>query len=131
MLLGALLPSIDFDVKEYHLQGPKEWYLAGQITFLEHNVYTSFPFLTEMLSLSGMLIFDDWFWGALVGKTVLMTFAPSQPPHILSRRTVVFGTCCLVVGDHFSDNAVGLSSLHHRLHRRGLDVLCRGDSAGI
>jgi len=76
MLLGALLPSIDFDVKEYHLQGPKEWYLAGQITFLEHNVYTSFPFLTEMLNLSGMLIFDDWFWGALVGKTVLMTFAP-------------------------------------------------------
>ncbi len=76
MLLGALLPSIDFDVKEYHLQGPKEWYLAGQITFLEHNVYTSFPFLTEMLSLTGMLIFGEWFWGALVGKVVLMTFAP-------------------------------------------------------
>ncbi len=76
MLLGALLPSIDFDVKEYHLQGPKEWYLAGQITFLEHNVYTSFPFLTEMLSLTGMLLTGDWFFGALVGKTVLMTFAP-------------------------------------------------------
>ncbi|MBD3675396.1 MAG: glycosyltransferase family 39 protein [Planctomycetaceae bacterium] len=76
MLLGALLPSIDFDVKEYHLQGPKEWYLAGEITWLKHNVYTSFPFLTEMLSLTGMLVCGDWFFGALVGKAVLMSFAP-------------------------------------------------------
>lgn len=76
MLLGALLPSIDFDVKEYHLQGPKEWFLADRISYLEHNVYTSFPFLTEMLSLSGMVVVGDWFKGALVGKGVLMTFAP-------------------------------------------------------
>jgi 4-amino-4-deoxy-L-arabinose transferase-like glycosyltransferase len=76
MLLGALLPPTDFDVKEYHLEGPKEWFQAGQITFLEHNVYTSFPFLTEMLSLTGMVVFGDWFYGALAGKAVLMTFAP-------------------------------------------------------
>jgi hypothetical protein len=50
MLFGAMTPSIDFDVKEYHLQGPKEFFQAGRIGFLEHNVYTSFPFLTEMLS---------------------------------------------------------------------------------
>lgn len=76
MLLGAMLPSTDFDVKEYHLQGPKEYYLLGQITMLPHNVYTSFPFLTEMLSLCGMVLTDNWFLGALVGKTVLMAFAP-------------------------------------------------------
>ncbi|MCH5373363.1 MAG: glycosyltransferase family 39 protein, partial [Planctomycetes bacterium] len=76
MLLGALLPPTDFDVKEYHLEGPKEWFESGRITFLEHNVYTSFPFLTEMLSLTGMVVFGDWFYGALVGKAVLMTFAP-------------------------------------------------------
>jgi 4-amino-4-deoxy-L-arabinose transferase-like glycosyltransferase len=76
MLLGALLPPTDFDVKEYHLEGPKEWFRAGQITYLEHNVYTSFPFLTEMLSLTGMVVFGDWFYGALTGKAVLMTFAP-------------------------------------------------------
>ncbi len=34
MLLGAMLPSIDFDVLEYHLQGPKEYYQAGRIAFL-------------------------------------------------------------------------------------------------
>ncbi len=76
MLLGAMLPSTDFDVKEYHLQGPKEFFLAGQILFLPHNVYTSFPFLTEMLSLCGMVVVNDWQLGALVGKCVLMCFAP-------------------------------------------------------
>ena len=74
MIWAAALPSTVFDVKEYHLQGPKEWYQNGQITFLEHNVYTSFPFLTEMLSLFSMTLRDDWFSGALVGKSVLMGF---------------------------------------------------------
>ncbi len=76
MLLGAMLPSTDFDVKEYHLQGPKEFFQQGRVTFLPHNVYTSFPFLTEMLSLLGMVLRDDWYRGALAGKVVLMTFAP-------------------------------------------------------
>ena len=76
MLLGAMLPSVDFDVKEYHLEGPREYFEAGQITFLPHNVYTSFPFLTEMLSLLAMVLQGDWFRGALSGKAVLMSFAP-------------------------------------------------------
>ncbi len=76
MLLGALLPPTDFDVKEYHLQGPKEFFLLGGITFLPHNVYTSFPFHTEMLSLLAMVLRNDWFRGALAGKAVLMSFAP-------------------------------------------------------
>jgi hypothetical protein len=76
MLLGAMLPPVDFDVKEYHLEGPKEYFQAGRITFLPHNVYTSFPFLTEMLSLLAMVLKDDWFRGALAGKAVLMCFAP-------------------------------------------------------
>ncbi len=73
---GASLPSIDFDVKEYHLQGPREFFEQGRITRLPHNVYTSFPFLTEMLSLAGMVLADDWWWGALVGKSLLAAFAP-------------------------------------------------------
>lgn len=76
MFLGSMLPPVDFDVKEYHLQGPKEFYEAGQISMLPHNVYTSFPFLTEMLSLLAMVLRDDWYWGALAGKAVLMSFAP-------------------------------------------------------
>ncbi len=74
MILGALLPESDFDVKEYHIQGPKEFFQNGVITMLPHNVYTSFPFLTEMLSLSSMVIYGDWYWGALAGKCVLGFF---------------------------------------------------------
>lgn len=76
MVLGSCSPSTDFDVNEYHLGGPKEWFLAGRIEFLEHNVYTSFPFLTEMLLLDGMVLLGDWFHGALAGQVVLMVFAP-------------------------------------------------------
>ncbi len=74
MILGALLPSTDFDVLEYHWEGPKEYYLAGQIQFLPHNVYTSFPFGTEMLTLAAMVLMGDWYWGAVAGKGVLMCF---------------------------------------------------------
>lgn len=76
MLLGSALPPTDFDVKAYHLTGPKEYFLNGQITFLPHNVYTNFPFLTEMLCLLGMVLRQDWYWGALAGQVVLMGFAP-------------------------------------------------------
>ncbi|HVJ69389.1 MAG TPA: phospholipid carrier-dependent glycosyltransferase, partial [Caulifigura sp.] len=74
MILGSLLPSTDFDVKEYHLEGPKEWYQSGRIEFLPHNVYTSFPFLTEMLLLSGMILRGDWFEGAWSGQLILASF---------------------------------------------------------
>ncbi|MFM8219423.1 MAG: hypothetical protein ACKOJF_10940 [Planctomycetaceae bacterium] len=70
-VLGALLPSSDFDVNEYHFGGPKEWFQAGQIHWLPHNVYTSFPFATEMLTLAGMVLHGDWYRGAVAGKTEL------------------------------------------------------------
>ena len=76
MLLGSLQPPNDFDVKEYHLEGAKEFYQRGRVEMLPHNVYTSFPFLTEMLCLSGMVLRGDWFRGALAGQAVLAAFAP-------------------------------------------------------
>jgi hypothetical protein len=74
LLLGSVSPPTDFDVREYHLQGPKEWFQQGQISFLRHNVYTSFPFLSEMLCLTGMVITGDWWLGALTGQIVLSCF---------------------------------------------------------
>ena len=74
--LGAMLPPFDFDVREYHLGGPKEFFLTGRVQFLPHNVYTSFPFLTEMLSLSAMVLRGDWFRGALAGQLLLWVFYP-------------------------------------------------------
>jgi 4-amino-4-deoxy-L-arabinose transferase-like glycosyltransferase len=92
IILGAMLPPVDFDVKAYHLVGPKEWFQAGRITFLSHNVYTSFPFLTEMLSLLGMVMRGDWFRGALAGQAVLAAFGPLTALAVYAAGTRWFGS---------------------------------------
>ena len=76
IVLGALLPPVEFDVREYHLQVPKEFYQQGRITFLPHNVYGNMPLGTEMLSLLAMVLSGDWWLGALAGKTVTAFMAP-------------------------------------------------------
>jgi hypothetical protein len=76
IVFSAMLPPGDFDVREYHLQAPKEFYQAGQITFLPHNVYANMPLGAEMLSLPAMVVLDDWWRGALVGKSLIALFAP-------------------------------------------------------
>ena len=89
MLLGSMLPSIDFDVLEYHLQGPKEYYQAGRIAFLPHNVYTNMPFNVEMLHLLAMEVMGDWWWGGLAGQLLVALFAPAAA--ILIAATAVRG----------------------------------------
>lgn len=76
IFLAGMLPPLDFDVREYHLQAPKEFFLEGQVTFLPHNVYANMALGTEMLSLLGMVLTGDWQLGALVGKTVIAAFTP-------------------------------------------------------
>lgn len=77
MVLGALQPTIEYDALEYHLQGPKEWFQAGRIEFLPHNVYTAMPFGVEMLTLLAMHATGDWYVGALVGQVLIAGFAPA------------------------------------------------------
>jgi len=43
-----------YDVVEYHLQIPREWYEAGRIVPLHHNVFSFFPFNVEMHFLLAM-----------------------------------------------------------------------------
>ncbi|MCH5376650.1 MAG: hypothetical protein JJ992_22015 [Planctomycetes bacterium] len=79
ILLGGMMPPWEFDVREYHLQVPKEWYQTGRIDFLPHNVYGNMPLGAEMHALLAMVLVagvGDWWWGALIGKTVLSCFAP-------------------------------------------------------
>lgn len=76
ILLGGMLPPIDFDVREYHLQAPKEFFQDGRISFLPHNVYGNMPLGSEMFCLLAMVLLDDWWLGALVGKTLIAAFAP-------------------------------------------------------
>ena len=76
IILAAMLPPLDFDVREYHLQAPKEFFQQGRITFLPHNVYANMAMGTEMLSLLAMVVSGDWWLGALAGKTVIAAFTP-------------------------------------------------------
>ena len=75
IVLGAMLPPIDFDVREYHLQAPKEFFQRGRITFLPHNVYGNMPLGPQMYALLAMVIRGDWWTGALVGKTVIGAYS--------------------------------------------------------
>lgn len=43
-----------YDVVSYHLQVPREWYEAGRIVQLDHNVFSRFPLANEMLFLLAM-----------------------------------------------------------------------------
>ena len=77
ILLGAALPPQDFDVLEYHLQVPKEWYQQGQVTFLGHNIYGNMPLGGEMLATQAMALMPgelSWWWGALAGKVAMAGF---------------------------------------------------------
>ena len=76
MWLGSMSSDADYDVGTYHFEGPKEYFQNGRITFLPHNVYTNFPFLTEMFALLGMVLDGDWYWGAIAGKCALFACAP-------------------------------------------------------
>lgn len=77
MGLASMLPTLEYDSIEYHLEAPKEYFLAGRITFLENNVYASMPFNVEMLHVMGMEVAGDWWWGALVGQLLVACFAPA------------------------------------------------------
>ncbi|HVC93340.1 MAG TPA: hypothetical protein VND64_06595 [Pirellulales bacterium] len=87
IVLGGMLPPVDFDVREYHLQAPKEFYQAGRISFLPHNVYGNMPLGCEMFSLLAMVLVGDWWQGALIGKTVIAAFAPLTALALLSAGT--------------------------------------------
>ena len=97
ILLAAMLPPLDFDVREYHLQAPKEFFQQGRITFLPHNVYGNMPLGAEMLALLAMVISGDWWLGALAGKTVIAAFTPLCALALLAAGRRFFSTGAGVV----------------------------------
>lgn len=97
ILLGGMLPPIDFDVREYHLEAPKEFYQRGRIEFLPHNVYGNMPLGSEMLSLLAMVLVGDWWVGALVGKTLIAAFAPLTALALVAMGRRFFSTTAGVV----------------------------------
>jgi hypothetical protein len=55
---GTLWPGEGngYDVLEYHLGVPREYFEAGRISYLPHNIYSNFPFNVEMLYLSAIIV---------------------------------------------------------------------------
>jgi len=74
LLLSAMLPPSDFDVREYHLQVPKEWFQQGSIGYLPHNIYGNMALGAEIPCYTASHLGfgpSAWWWGALTGKTIM------------------------------------------------------------
>ncbi len=98
-LYGASLPpgllwdaeGNGYDVLEYHLQAPREYYEAGRITPLPHNVYASFPQQIELLYLLLMHLTGGVYPAAiaaqwlhvLLGVAAVALIASAAPPGLL------------------------------------------------
>ncbi len=95
-IMGASLPpgvlwsaeGQGYDALIYHLRGPQEYFDAGRISFLPHNVYTSFPQQVESLYLLLMHLLGDVYDGAiasqwlhaLLGGAAVLALAAWSPP---------------------------------------------------
>ncbi len=78
ILAGGVLPPLHFDVLEYHLQVPKQWYQQGQVTFLPYNIYGNMPLGAEILAAQAMALMPgelSWWWGGLAGKLIVASYA--------------------------------------------------------
>ena len=87
IVLGGILPPAAYDVREYHLQAPKEWFQNGRIAFLPHNIYANMPLGSELNSLWAMALAggdDGWWWGAITGKTVMACYSLITAATLLS-----------------------------------------------
>lgn len=100
-LLGTALPpgvlwaeeARGYDVLEYHLAVPREFYEAGRVGFLPHNVYSNFPLASEMLSLLMMTLRQDPIEASFMATTANVALA------------VVFVAAAWLAGTQFSPTA--------------------------
>jgi len=67
-LPGSMWTPDAYDVLEYHLQVPREFYHAGRIGQLRHNCYSYYPLGTEMLFLLGMCLRNGPYQGMYLAK---------------------------------------------------------------
>lgn len=74
---GYLWPSEGngYDVLEYHFGAPKEWFVAGRIEYLPHNIYSNFPLNAEMLYLLSFVVAGSPVAGVYVAQFVNLLLA--------------------------------------------------------
>src|SRR5947209_2014296 len=63
-----------YDVVEYHLQIPREWFELGRIVPLHHNVFSYFPFNVEMHYLLAMHLRGGPWAGMYLAQLMHATF---------------------------------------------------------
>jgi hypothetical protein len=120
-LMAALVPPgilwrgepNGYDVVEYHLQVPREWYEMGKIVPLKHNVFSYMPMNVEMHYLAAMELRGGPWAGmylaqllhmAFIVLTVLAIYGFSVPP---TPSSVVGGE----KDAHSADNRCGAKEL--------------------
>lgn len=59
-----------YDVLEYHLQLPKEYFESGHIAYVPHNVYANFPANVELLYLLSMIVHNDTYDAGTTANTI-------------------------------------------------------------
>ncbi|HEY7088859.1 MAG TPA: hypothetical protein VH518_12265, partial [Tepidisphaeraceae bacterium] len=64
-----------YDVLSYHLQIPREWYEAGRMVPLHHNVFSFFPFNAEMHFLASMFLRGGPWEGVYTAQFMSVGFA--------------------------------------------------------
>ncbi|MBI5725073.1 MAG: glycosyltransferase family 39 protein [Planctomycetes bacterium] len=74
-----------YDILEYHLQVPREYYDAGRITELRHNCYSYYPMGVEMLFLLAMSLRGGPFDGAYLAQVMHGMFG------VLAAATLLLG----------------------------------------
>jgi hypothetical protein len=82
LLAASLPPGIlwpaegnGYDVLEYHLGAPREFFEAGRVNFLSHNIYSNFPFAVEMLYLLTMIVHGDAVSAGITAQMVNLIIA--------------------------------------------------------
>lgn len=73
-LLWKPIDPHPYDVQCYHLQVPREWYEAGRIMPLKHNVYSFFPFAVEMNYLLAMHLHGGPWAGMYLAQLMSLTY---------------------------------------------------------
>ena len=89
--LGAFTPPWEYDVQEYHLGAPAQFFRAGRVFFLKDNVYANFPENVEMLYLLGMVLSGSKLTGAFVGKMLNVFFGLLAGLALYSAAQRIFG----------------------------------------
>ena len=82
-IFAATQPIFEYDALEYHIQGAREIYETGKITFVPHNVYANMPLGIEQYYVVGFNLARDLGYdgqnilriGSLIGKTIISSLA--------------------------------------------------------